>query len=198
VREEGTDVVSRSQPGLLVVGWLLAFAIAAVEPRAWSPHTKLTLLGAALEVAGIGLLASDLAAPTIAGAWSRGRRALAKLVVGIKRRFRPTHAVGVGIATSYEVAGSVTAGTSVAFTEGAIEELQRELVRLRNRVDQIEESYSKRIDAVREALEQAHSDLEHSIGAAIAESKGEFFVWRIAGFIIALSGSVVLALANLF
>src|SRR5207302_905199 len=117
------------QLAFLVVGWPLALAVAFVDPRPWSPHTKLTVLGASTEVFGIGLLAADFLGPALASVWSWGREQGRRLAEAIRQLYRPTHRVSAlaGMAIESDQGRIMTA---VDFGEGTIEELQRAFVRL--------------------------------------------------------------------
>jgi hypothetical protein len=73
---------------VIVPGALVASFIAAGAAAPWSTHTKLMLLGATLEVAGIALLASDLVARPAARIRDRAVERTLETVAGIRERLR--------------------------------------------------------------------------------------------------------------
>jgi rubrerythrin len=78
-----------------------------------------------------------------------------------------------------------------------LDEMQREIDEMRNRIADIENAANREIAKVRSELERRAEELEMKIASAIEEARGEYFIWRACGFLIALAGSVVLALSNL-
>jgi hypothetical protein len=184
--------------GILPLG-LGAICIVVLLAVSDATRTQLTVVGATLEVIGIGLVALDFWAPAAARglgwlkAWDFQAR-LRSVVDWLTRRKRTQ--VSAGVATSWEAAGALTpklTGPRVTTFDEVSERLQA----ITDRITTIEGANARAHDKIVNEMAEREEQLRADVQEWIARSKDQYLPWRIAGLVVALSGTVVLAAANL-
>jgi hypothetical protein len=180
---------------------LCLFAIAFVVLLATSDatRTQLTVIGATLEAVGIGLVALDFWAPAAAHGlkrlrvWdirTRLRRAIDWLM-GRKRT-----RVSASFTMPWESAGAITPKlTSPRVT--TFEEVSARLQAITDRITTIEVENARAHERLGNQIVEREERLRSDVQEWIARSKDQYLPWRIVGLVVALSGTVVLAAANL-
>lgn len=200
-----SDVPSKAQQpatGIVVVLWIGVLVVAIVDGAPWSLHTRLTVGGAILEAVGIGLLALDLVAEPTRRAAKRTAATARGLVARVRAMFsrtRHVHSIDIGAATgtAHVSGGGAVMATGTSSLEEQVAELRRQLAALRAHVDSVDARLSGDVSDLRAELQRTRDDFTHAIRDAIEASKREYHAWRLGGLVIALAGSVMLAVANL-
>lgn len=178
---------------LVAVGFLVLLATTDAT------RTQLTIVGAALEAVGIGLVALDFWAP----AADRGLRRITSW--NIRRRLRTVidwfarrkrHAVSASLTMPWESAGAITPQlTSPPVT--SFEAVSARLQAITDRITTIEGENARAHERLGNQMVEREERLRAEVQEWIARSKDQYLPWRIIGLVVALGGTAVLATANL-
>jgi hypothetical protein len=175
-----------------VGGWLVAFLLMFLDGAPfWSVHTRLTVGGFALEAVGVILLALDILNMPLAPLNALVRRLRSVLFGGKRQRVYVSDR-----ATSFEDAGVAVIHLAPG-EQTPLDQLRAEFEQLRAHVDVLSRRQETGLAGLRAEVDATRIQLTDAIHKTIEESRSAFFAWRIAGFVVALFGSGVLALANL-
>ena len=179
--------------GLVAVGALVL--LAATD----ATRTQLTIVGAAFEAVGIGLVALDFWAP----AADRGLRRIRSWDVRARLQRvidwfagRQRHAVSASLTMPWESAGAITPKlTSPRVT--SFEDVSARLQAITDRITTIEGENARAHERLGNEIVEREERLRAEVQEWIARSKDQYLPWRIVGLVVALSGTVLLAAANL-
>lgn len=184
--------------GLPVVG-LVAAGFLVVLATTDAARTQLTIIGATLEALGIALVALDFWAP----AGARALRWLGRANVRARLRHiidllmgRRRHWVSAGAAMPVESAGAVTPQLTSP-PVSSFEEVSARLQAITDRITTIEGENMRAHGRLSNEIGEREQRLRAEIQDWIARSKDQYLPWRIIGLVVALSGTVALAAANL-
>jgi hypothetical protein len=179
--------------GLVVIGFVVLLATSDAT------RTQLTVIGATLEAIGIGLVALDFWAPAAArglrwlSAWDVRAR-LRRVVDWLAGRKRTP--VSASLTMPWESAGAITRKlTSPRVT--TFDAVSDRLQAITDRITTIEGENARAHERLGNEIVEREERLRADVQEWIARSKDQYLPWRIVGLVVALSGTIVLAAANL-
>jgi hypothetical protein len=184
--------------GALTLG-LVALGFVVLLATSDATRTQLTVVGATLEAVGIGLVALDFWAPAAArglrwlSAWDLRARLLS-VVDWLMRRKRSR--VSASFTMPWESAGAITPKLTSSRV-ATFEEVSDRLQAITDRITTIELENAQAHETLGDQLVEREERLRADVQEWIARSKDQYLPWRIVGLVVALSGTVVLAAANL-
>jgi hypothetical protein len=167
----------------------------------WSKRTNLTITGAALELAGITLVAMDFWRPFIATLGVRirvlgrrrgdpARRFLRRFANFLRLRRVVTVPSGARLPSTTSASATSEATPVIAPSTA---ELTRTINQLIARVGELERRHEAGVHETRQRIDAMVGDVQDMI----RRSKDEYLGYRVVGLVIALGGAVVLASANI-
>ena len=168
-----------------VLVWFIALAAAVLDGAGWELRSTLIVVGVVFEVVGFVLLAADLIVPE-----------LRKLAGWVRARLSRRIVVLVDTAVAHSDALDTRLDQSPHSDVNAFEALQWQIDRLKEGVHLVDRESRMRDRDIGRTITANVVEISRAIDMAIAEAQGRFFGWRIAGFGLALFGSILLALAN--
>jgi hypothetical protein len=182
---------------------LVALAFSVLLATTDSTRTQLTIIGATLEAVGIGLVALDFWAPAAARGvkWVRSwhiraglRRLFTRIVDWLTRTKRGR--VSSTFTMPWESAGATTPKlTSTRVT--SFKDVNDRLQAITDRITTIEGENARAHEKLGDQMVEREKRLRADVQELIRRSKDQYLRWRIVGLVVALSGTVVLAAANL-
>ncbi|MGH3030106.1 MAG: hypothetical protein ACRDNE_04965 [Gaiellaceae bacterium] len=184
--------------GAVALG-VVAIALVVLLATSDATRTQLTVIGGTLEAIGIGLVALDFWAPAAA----RGLRWLRAWDVGARLRRvmdwlagRKRTRVSASFTMPWESAGAITSKlTSPRVT--TFDDVSDRLQAITDRITTIEGENARAHGRLGNEMVEREERLRADVQEWIARSKDQYLPWRIVGLVVALSGTVVLAAANL-
>jgi hypothetical protein len=185
--------------GGVVTLLLVVVALVVLLAASDATRTQLTIIGATLEAVGIGLVALDFWAPAVARglrwlrAWDVGARlrGVVDWVIG-KERTR----VSASFTMPWESAGAITPKLTSPRV-ATFDEVSDRLQAITDRITTIEGENARAHERLGNEMVVREERLRAEVQGWIARSKDQYLPWRIVGLVVALSGTVVLAAANL-